>query len=98
MFEIVPTDNDALRLKWHGECQLTIDELERKQKGSPKLEAAEKFLLDELAGGPQEVNSLLAKARGVCSKRTLDTVKQTMGIKTIRKGKGRNHQVFWSLK
>ena len=41
MFEVVPVGNDACRLEWHGPCSLTVEDLERKGKGSPTLEAAE---------------------------------------------------------
>ena len=50
LFEVAPVDN-GFRLDWHGECSLSIEDLERKHKGSPRLEAAEKFLLDKLASG-----------------------------------------------
>ncbi len=97
LFEVVPVGNDACRLEWHGECSLTVDDLDRKGKGTPTLEAAEKFLLDKLAAGPQEINRLVEQAKGVCSKRMLDEAKKSLSIKTIRKGKGRNHKVYWSL-
>ena len=96
LFEVVPTE-DSFHLDWHGECELTIEDLERKHKGSPRLEAAEKFLLEKLADGQKEFNVLLEKAKGVCSKRTLDEAKKKLGLKTIREGKGRNHKVYWAL-
>jgi hypothetical protein len=40
---------------------------------------------------------LVEQAKGVCSKRLLDEAKKSLSIKTIRKGKGRNHKVYWSL-
>ncbi len=97
LFEVVPTDNGALRLDWKGECKLTIEDLDQKHKGSPRLEAAERFLLDNLAAGPKEFNWLLEKAKGVCSERTLQEAKKSLNVKTARKGKGRNHKVYWSL-
>lgn len=96
MFEVAPVDG-TVRLEWHGECQFTVEDLERKHKGSPKTEAAEKFLLAKLAGGPKEVNWLVEQAKGICSKRILDDAKKNLGLKNIRKGKGRNHKVSWSL-
>jgi len=98
LFEVAPTDNGCFRLDWHGECTLTVDDLERKHKNSPRLEAAEKLLLDKLAGGPREVNSLVKEARGVCSKRTLDEAKRSLDIKTLRAGNGQDHKVSWSLR
>ena len=98
LFEVAPTDNGCFRLDWHGECTLTVDDLERKHKGSPRLEAAEKLLLEKLAGGPREVNSLVKEARGVCSKRTLDEAKRSLDIKTLREGNGQDHKVSWSLR
>ena len=98
LFEVAPTDNGCFRLNWHGECTLTVDDLERKHKNSPRLEAAEKLLLEKLAGGPREVNSLVKEARGVCSKRTLDEAKRSLDIKTLREGNGQDHKVSWSLR
>lgn len=97
LFEIVPTDNGALMLDWHGECQLTVEDLERKHKGSPTLEAAEKFLLEKLADDRKEFTWLIGQARGLCSKRTLDQAKKNLNIKTVREGKVGKQQVFWSL-
>lgn len=97
MFEVVPTDNGALRLEWHGECQFTIEDLERKHKGSPRLEAAERLLLDNLKGGPKEAKWLLERAKGVCSERTLNEAKRGLDIETERKGRGKDHKVYWSL-
>lgn len=97
LFEVIPADNGALRLEWHKECQLTIEDLEQKHKGSPKLEAAEKLLLDNLADGPKEVNWLLERAKGVCSKRTLDSAKHSLGIAIERKGNRKDHKIYWSL-
>jgi DNA (cytosine-5)-methyltransferase 1 len=97
MFEVVPVGNDACRLEWHGPCSLTVEDLERKGKGSPTLEAAEKFLLDKLADGPKEAERLVEQARGLCSKRTLDEAKRNLGIKTVREGNGKDHKAFWSL-
>jgi hypothetical protein len=98
LFEVAPTDTGYFRLDWHEECTLTVDDLERKHKNSPRLEAAEKLLLEKLAGGPREVNSLVKEARGVCSKRTLDEAKRSLDIKTLREGNGQDHKVSWSLR
>jgi hypothetical protein len=76
MFEIVPTDNGSFRIEWHGECGLTIEDLERKHKGSSTLEAAEHFLLEKLADGKKLVNWLVDQAKGLCSKRTLLTLRK----------------------
>jgi hypothetical protein len=97
LFEVVPVGSNAFRLDWHGECDLTIEDLDGKGKGGPILEAAEKLLLEKLADGPKEVNWLVEQAKGVCSKRTLDEAKKSLEVKTVRKGKGRNHKVHWSL-
>ena len=98
MFEVVPDDGGkTFHLEWHGKCDLTIADLEQKHKGSPTLEAAETFLMDKLADGPKEVVWLVEQARGLCSKRTLDEAKKSLGVKTIREGKGQNHKVYWSL-
>ena len=97
LFEVAPTDNGCFRLDWHGECTLTVDDLERKHKNSPRLEAAEKLLLDKLAGGPREVNAIIEDTKGICSKRTLDAAKQSLEIKTIREGNGDDHKVYWAL-
>ena len=77
---------------------MTLEDLERKHKGSPRLEAAEKLLLEKLAGGPREVNSLVKDAKGVCSKGTLDEAKRSLDIKTLRDGNGHDHTVSWSLR
>jgi hypothetical protein len=97
LFEVASTDNGYFCLEWHGECNLTLEDLERKHKGSPRLEAAEKFLLAELARGPREVNKLIDATKGFCSKRTLDEAKRSLEIKTIREGNGQDHTVYWSL-
>jgi hypothetical protein len=97
MFEIVPTENGHLNIRWHGECQFTVEDLERKQRGSPKLAAAESFLLKELAKGKKEVNWLIEHSKGICSKRTLDAAKQSLKINTKRKGCGKDHTIYWSL-
>ena len=96
LFEVLQCDSTCC-LECHGECDLTIEDLETKQKGSPILEAAERFLLDKLADGKKEVNWLVEEARGLCSKRTLDDAKRSLGIKTVREGKGRDHTVYWSF-
>lgn len=95
-FEVVPTER-SLRLEWHGETALTAEDLEVKHKGSPALEWAERFLLENLAKGPQEVNWLIDQAQGHCSRRTLDTGKHNLDIQTVRKGKGKGHKVYWQL-
>ena len=64
LFEIDSFES-TFRLKWHGECPLTIEDLDKNRKGSPKLDAAEKYLLDNLADGPQEVNWLIENAKGI---------------------------------
>lgn len=96
-FEVVPTGNGALWLDWHGQSKMTIEDLERKHKESPKLEAAEKFLVETLADGPKEANWLIEQAKDICSKRTLDEAKKSLDIKTERKGRGKDHKVYWSL-
>ena len=95
MFEVVAAENDSFRLDWRGECQLTIEDLERKRKGSPTLEAAEKFLLEKLADGPKEVNWLVEQSAAICSKRTLDEAKKSLELKTERKGQGKDHKIYW---
>jgi hypothetical protein len=97
LFEVGTSESGAVQLAWHGECDFTVEDLERKHRGSPKLEAAQRFLLDRLANTPQEVNVLLEQARGAFSKRTLDEAKRLLGIKTVREGRGKEHKVFWSL-
>ena len=96
LFEVVPIEN-SIGIKWHGPCALTAEELERKQKGSPTLDAAEQFLMDKLADCPKEANWLVEQARGICSKRTLDEAKRNLGLITHREGKGQEHRVYWSL-
>ena len=96
LFEIVPTER-SIRLDCHGECRLTIADLEKAGSGHPKIDAAEKFLLDKLADGPKEVNWLIEAARGICSKRTLDEAKRSLDVETVREGKGKNHKVYWRL-
>jgi hypothetical protein len=59
VFEVVPVETGAFRLEWHGETDLTSEDLDAKHKGSPKSNAAAKFLLDELVDGPKEVNWLI---------------------------------------
>jgi hypothetical protein len=95
LFEIMPWES-SIRLDWHGEC-MTIADVEKAGKGHPKLDAAEKFLLDHLGSGPKEVNWLIDAARGLCSKRTLDEAKRSLGLETIREGRGTNHKVYWTL-
>ncbi len=98
LFEIVSVEEGHFRLEWHGPCQLTVDDLERKHRASPKSEAAEHFLLEKLAHGRKvEAAVLIDQAKNAFSKRTLDEAKKTLGVKTHRKGKGRNHEVYWSL-
>ena len=96
MFEVVP-EGGTCRLEWHGETKLAIEDLEQKPKGSPTLQAAERFLQENLKGGPVEVNELIVQAKGICSKRTLDEAKRNLGIKTVRQGSGHDHKVCWSL-
>ena len=97
LFEVASAENNVARLNWHGECNLTIADLEKKGKGSPTLEAAERFLREKLADGPKEVNWLVTEARGICGKRTLDEAKKSLKLKTLREGKGHDHKVSWSL-
>ena len=96
-FEVVSTDNGAFRLDWHGECDYTAEELGRADRGKPKLEAAMALLLRLLKDGPMNVNTILAEAKGVCSKRTLDEAKKELGVITERKGSGKGHKVYWAL-
>lgn len=97
LFEVVPTEENQFRLESRGETSLTIADIEGSRSAGPKLEAAEKFLLTSLASGPKEVNWLMGQAREVCSKRTLDEAKKSLGLVTTRKGKGRGHRVYWAL-
>lgn len=98
VFEVVQgSGGKSFHLECKGETSLTVEDLEQKHKGSPTLDAAEQFLLDNLADGRKEVNWLLEQARGLCSKRTLDEAKRSLKIKTVREGKGHNHKVYWSL-
>jgi hypothetical protein len=98
LFEIVSVNGNQFRLEWRGECQFTAADLERSHGGRPKLAAAEEFLMNELADGPKEVNRIVEQATNSCSKRTLDEAKKSLELVTTRKGKGRNHKVYWSLK
>lgn len=97
VFEVVPGESNGFRLEWHGECEFDIEDLKRKHKSSPRLEAAEKLLVEKLADGPRDVKSLLAEAKNICSKRTLDEAKKSLGLKTTREGRGKDHTVYWSL-
>lgn len=97
LFEVVPDGGKTFHLECHGKCDLTIADLEQKHKGCPTLEAAEPFLLEKLADGKKEVNWLVGQSRGICSKRTLDEAKRNLKIKTVREGKGRDHEVYWIL-
>ena len=96
-FEIVPTSNGSFRLGWHGECDYTAEELSRANRGKPRLEAALALLLRLLKDGPKNVNTIIAEAEGVCSKRTLDEAKKELGIITERRGSGKAHKVYWAL-
>lgn len=96
LFGVEP-EGESFRLDWHGESDLTIEDIEKAGKGCPKLKAAEQFLLDHLASGRKEVNWLLEASRGLCSKRTLDEAKKSLGLQTIREGQGENHTVYWQL-
>lgn len=96
-FEIVPADGNQFRLEWHGETPLTVADLEGTKDGRPKLEAAQRFLLDRLADGPKEVNNLVEQAKGICSKRTLDEAKMSLKVVTKRQGKGKDHKVLWAI-
>jgi hypothetical protein len=96
-FEIVQAEDNQFRLEWHGEVPLTVEDFEGKRASHSKLETAERFLLEELADGDQEVNSLLERSTGLFSKRTLDEAKKSLGVTTRRKGKGGGHRVYWSL-
>jgi len=84
------------RLEWHGETPLTIADLEGSQKGS-KLEAAENYLLKALSDGPKEFNWIIEQSKGICSKRTLDEAKKSLGLVTEREGKGKDHKAFWAF-
>jgi KaiC/GvpD/RAD55 family RecA-like ATPase len=97
VFEVVPNDDNRFRLEWHGETDLTVADLEGSKDGRPKLEAAEKFLLEKLSDGPKDVNWLVKKASGTCSKRTLDEAKKNLQLVTKRTGKGKNHVVSWTF-
>ena len=97
MFEVVPDGSGgSFRLEWHGPCSLTVEDLEKKRKGSPKLEAGGEVPARQLADGPRG-RSAVEQARGVCSKRTLDEAKRSLGIRTVREGNGKDHKVLWSL-
>jgi len=97
LIEVTSADNDSLKLEWLGETDLTVADLEKSSRGSPKLKAAEDFLFKKLADGPKKVNWLVEESKGQCSERTLHEAKKNLEVKTIRKGKGKNHKVFWQL-
>ena len=62
LFEVVPDGSgNAFRLEWHGPCDFTIEDLDR--KGGSALETASKYLSEALAAGPQEVNRLVEGLR-----------------------------------
>jgi hypothetical protein len=97
LFEIVPADCNQFRLECRGETPLSLAELEGGRPAGSKLAAAQQFLLTHLADGEKEANWLFDQARDICSQRTLNEAKRSLGVVTLRRNRGRSHRVYWSL-
>ena len=97
LFEVATTEDGQFRLECRGETDLTVADLEGSKGGRPKLEAAESFLLKALSDGPKEAKWIVEQARCICSKRTLDEAKKSLGVITKREGKGKGHKAFWAI-
>ena len=89
--------NPKTGFKWVGAYPITLDELLKGESSGEKASVSHKakVLLEELlSDNPLPANEVteLAESEGI-SKRTLDTVKSQMGIKSFKDGK----QWFWAF-
>ncbi|HBU12599.1 MAG TPA: hypothetical protein DEB31_07720 [Clostridiales bacterium] len=84
-------------LTWLGEYEITLDELlagKSAQQSESRLGQAMRFIKDELAGGEVSAAEMIQRAAdsGI-PKMTLDRAKQTLGVKSVKRGS----QWFWAL-
>ena len=99
IFEPVTADNGAVRIEWHGECELTADDLLAPSKGNGnRLDEAETFLTALLAAGPVEQVEIQrrAAAQGIAY-RTVERAKGLLGIVSRREGFGPGSTVLWEF-
>jgi hypothetical protein len=97
IYEPVSHEN-SFRLSWRGRCDLTADDLLRPKSGASKLDEAKAWLLAFLADGPvpQEVIQSAVHETGMAY-RTLERAKAELGVRSHRKGFGRDSEVLWEL-
>lgn len=96
LFEVVETADNGALVKWHGETDLTIDDLDggASEEDSSTLDMAVSFLELALEDGPVLSTTLVknAEARAI-SKRTLERAKKKLGVTAQKKKDG----WYWSL-
>lgn len=96
LFEVVSSADNKALVEWHGETDLTIDDLDggKSEDDSSTLEVAITFLEAALAEGPVLSTRLVtnAEARAI-SKRTLERAKKKLGVVAQKKKDGWR----WSL-
>src|SRR5262245_18119456 len=91
-------DISAPYIIWHGQhVEITANEAMQGAEGKTRQREAREFLLDRLRGGAVRSDDLIeeAKQEGI-AKRTLDTAKKDLGIKSRREG-GSAGAWFWEL-
>lgn len=97
IYEPVPHE-DSFRLSWRGRCDLTADDLLKPNPAASKLDEAKAWLMDMLKDGPlpQEVIQAAVPDNGFAY-RTVERAKVELGIRSRRKGFGKNSEVLWEL-
>ena len=79
---------DENGFNWIGDYDISADELLSGFAGGDKHKAAEEFLKKILSNGKKvQVSSIFAQAKAIgVSKRTVESVKRELGVKSIKDG------------
>jgi hypothetical protein len=97
IYEPVSHEN-SFRLSWRGRCDLTADDLLKPPTGANKLDEAKAWLLEILIEGPLPQEVIFASVpNDAFAYRTVERAKAELGVRSHRKGFGRDSEVFWEL-
>ncbi len=91
------------KFRWiPGESSLTADQIlapDADNLNASKVEEAKAFLTEALSDGPEPARDLMAEAKdelGIC-KRTLKDAKARLGVKSTKRGFGKEGEWIWCL-
>jgi hypothetical protein len=101
-FDLAAQEGAPPTVRWLGPCAWTADQLEGASRRAPKYRrggaCARDFLTTALEEGPRPVRELwaLAQEQGL-AERTLQRVKQQLGIRSVRASLDGKHLTYWLM-